>query len=411
MLKITTNSGLKFTYLPSTNEICEGDMSFDASKASLWKFKPPMKFSTFPDVLIFIIGLTEQCNLRCRYCCYSGSYENNRSHGSKKLVNDDIDKIIDFIAKNCGDSPQRISFYGGEPLSNLKVLEYGAALIKEKWGEKVDVSVSTNGLLLNREVIDWGVKNNIEFAISIDGGKFFHDLNRVDAEGRGSYGKVIKNLENLLQTNPKCRFTLHTTLFDIRDIAQIAEEWHKDSVLKNLRPAAIHGLSPNFSLGVKRLEYEEVKAFYSGLIDIYQAHRDWRLLETFLLNMVDDWKNRMIFEAPDEVPLSTCIPFNTKLYIDSNLDIAVCEKIADRYRIGNIESGIDWTAANMLAQDYFEKMSRRCENCDIFRMCDLCLSSTEFSEEQMNLLCHNSRIYAKVSLFVFCEMALRGLVE
>ena len=112
-MNITTNSGNTYSYIRSTNEIVCGISEEQGYK---WNFAPRTFFKSMPEVHLFIIGITEQCNLRCTYCCYSGQYENNRTHSNKSLDSNDIDDIFVFISHFAKKKNLHIAFYGGEPL-------------------------------------------------------------------------------------------------------------------------------------------------------------------------------------------------------------------------------------------------------------------------------------------------------
>lgn len=91
-------------------------------------------------------------------------------------------------------------------------------------------------------------------------------------------------------------------------------------------------------------------------------------------------------------------------------EIAVCEKFNDRFRIGNIEQGIDWNKANELAKEYYKKREKRCAFCPAVRMCNQCPTAIEYTDEQWDVLCKNERIAHRLGMFVFCEMAERGML-
>ena len=130
------------------------------------------------------------------------------------------------------------------------------------------------------------------------------------------------------------------TLSSVSDIETIAKEWQEDDLLRGYPPTHISGLTPNFSKGVAEEEWEELRSVYLHLIDVYQQHPNWVVLQTFFDEMIAIWKNRPIFKVDGETPMSTCMPVNTKLYIDSRMQIAVCEKINDQFRIGTFDPGI-----------------------------------------------------------------------
>ena len=86
-MHIQTIRGNIYSYLRRTNEIVGGVA--DESDYT-WRFNPLNQFNTMSEIEMFIIGITEQCNLRCTYCCYSGDYVNNRIHGSHTLTGRDL---------------------------------------------------------------------------------------------------------------------------------------------------------------------------------------------------------------------------------------------------------------------------------------------------------------------------------
>ena len=104
------------------------------------------------------------------------------------------------------------------------------------------------------------------------------------------------------------------------------------------------------------------------------------------------------------------MPVNTRLYIDAGLQLAVCEKFNDRFRIGSINDGIDWQKANEMTKEYYRKRENRCTNCPAVRMCNMCLTSIAYTNDQWDTLCHNERLYHQLHMFLFCEMAERGML-
>ena len=148
------------------------------------------------------------------------------------------------------------------------------------------------------------------------------------------------------------KILLLATVVSFRDIPNLAESWHQDNVLHDILPSIISSLAPNFKTGVQRCEWEEVKVLHEQLLNLYDKHRDWLFLKSYFEGCVKDWKTRPIMEIEGEVPLSTCLPLNNKLFVDSYGNLYVCEKFSNRYPIGNVNSGIDWNAANELANHF-----------------------------------------------------------
>lgn len=411
LMQVTTTKGNVYSYSPRTNEIVLGE-SID-SHDCVFHFKPIVSFREMPNLGSFIINVTEQCNLRCSYCCYSGIYENTRIHGNKSIGKDDVPDLLEFIENNARKHPINISFYGGEPLLKYNLLQSIILQSEERWADDVCFYVATNGVLLDEQRIDWFVDHNVMIAISIDGTAAFHDRFRRTQQGEGSFGKANAALSYLKRRYPEYRkekVLVLTTVTSFDDLAPLAESWHRDPVLYDIAPTTISALAPNFKEGVAKREWSEVLESHQRLLNLYEAHRDWIFLSAYFNECVMNWKNRPIIDVGNEVPLSTCLPLNDKIFIDSYGMLHVCEKISNLFPIGSVKEGIDWVRANKLAFSYYNKRKERCQQCSAIRMCSLCLTSAEYNEEQMDVLCYNERIYTKINFWLFCEMAERGMI-
>lgn len=155
------------------------------------------------DVAFITLQVTQNCNLRCSYCAYSGAYY-NRTHNKKTMSFAVAKKAVDFLLSHSTASDDiSVGFYGGEPL-----LEFG--LIKEVvaytesvcWGKNVSYAITTNATLLKGEILDFLVEKNFKVMISLDGPKEVHDQNRVFSDGRGSYDIVMRNIANIKKLYP-----------------------------------------------------------------------------------------------------------------------------------------------------------------------------------------------------------------
>lgn len=227
-MTIETSNHNVYSYLHSTNEIVRDVVEDDYT----WRFEPLKPFCEFPMVDMVIIGVTEQCNLRCSYCCYSGKYKKNRVHGTHSLDRSGIDSILQFINKNIRNRPVRIAFYGGEPLICYDLIQYAIVQAENKFGQEVTFSVSTNYVLLSEEKIDWLIGHDVEMQISIDGPETYHDVNRKGSDGLGSFNRVKNSLLYIVENHFEYfnRVQLMMTLSNLENLLHIAEEWNKDKV-------------------------------------------------------------------------------------------------------------------------------------------------------------------------------------
>ena len=150
-----------------------------------------------------ILQVTQNCNLRCKYCVYSGSYV-NRQHNNKRMTLDTAKAIIDFFWSHSGKSDDvSFGFYGGEPLLEFELIKDVVAYIKQKFvGKKYIFTITTNATLLKEEQIKFLAENNFNLVISLDGPAEIQDANRVFADGEsGTFETVMNNLKKVKEIN------------------------------------------------------------------------------------------------------------------------------------------------------------------------------------------------------------------
>ena len=127
-----------------------------------------------------------------------------RSHSNKDMHWETAKKSIDFLREHSVDSTQvNIGFYGGEPLLRFSLIKQIVAYAREKFdGKELAFTITTNGTLLNEEIISYFEKEDVQLMISLDGPKEIHDKNRVFPNGQGSFDTVMENLERLKAIAP-----------------------------------------------------------------------------------------------------------------------------------------------------------------------------------------------------------------
>ena len=142
------------------------------------------------------LQVTQNCNLRCAYCCYTGEKYNNREHSNKTMPFEIMKQSVDFLMQHSTNSPKvDIGFYGGEPLLEFQKIRKLIGYIEERYPyKKITYSMTTNGTLFNTENIQFLIEKNINVMISLDGPRELHNINRVYANGQGSFDKIMENL-------------------------------------------------------------------------------------------------------------------------------------------------------------------------------------------------------------------------
>lgn len=151
------------------------------------------------------------CNMRCSYCFYRDESENRVSGGgtsmSQETARNIIDKVFTYVGRGGHVS---FIFQGGEPLlagaGFFRDFFAYAEEVRRKYGATADFSVQTNGLLLDEAFAELFTANGVTVGLSLDGTKAYHDRQRPDASGEGTFNRVMKAL-SLLKLH-KIRFSV-----------------------------------------------------------------------------------------------------------------------------------------------------------------------------------------------------------
>lgn len=175
------------------------------------------------------LHIAHDCNLACKYCfAEEGEY-----HGRRAIMSYEVGKkALDFLIANSGNRRNlEVDFFGGEPLMNWQVVKdlvhYGRELEK-KYDKKFRFTLTTNGVLLNDDILEFANKEMSNVVLSIDGRKEIHDFMRPSRNGKGSYElilpKFIKTAESRNQNNYYVRGTFtHHNLDFAKDVLHLAD--------------------------------------------------------------------------------------------------------------------------------------------------------------------------------------------
>mgnify|MGYP001267719254 FL=1 len=152
-----------------------------------------------PVIKAMCLNMTHDCNLRCEYCFASqGTY-----NGEKAFLSFETGKkAFDYLVKNSGNRKNlEVDFFGGEPLMNFdvikKLVDYGRSLEKE-YNKHFRFTVTTNGVLLDEEKMDYINENMDNVVLSIDGRKETNDRMRKTINKKGSYDLIVDNYKRFI---------------------------------------------------------------------------------------------------------------------------------------------------------------------------------------------------------------------
>ena len=145
------------------------------------------------------LHVAHTCNLNCSYCFASqGKY-----HGERAIMSYEVGKqALDFLIAHSGTRHNlEVDFFGGEPLMNFEVVKQLVAYarsIEKEHGKNFRFTLTTNGMLIDDDVIDFANREMHNVVLSLDGRKEVHDRFRVDHAGRGSWERIVPKFQKLV---------------------------------------------------------------------------------------------------------------------------------------------------------------------------------------------------------------------
>ena len=240
---------------------------------------------------------TSSCQMGCDYC--------GQTHSNEKISNNIINKILDFIDIKLSEkkySNLTVGWFGGEPLIQIKMIsEASIDLIKlaNKYNITYTAHMASNGLLLNSRNLEiLSTCKIISIDVTLDGTKELHDVSRKLKNGKTSFDKIIKNLENFTQSNLDINISIRTNVHK--------ENFNDIFNLYNL-------LKEKKILNKCRYYITQVHAWGNDAHNISLSPNEFAELETkLLLTMIKDGFNSKLI--PDR-NFEVCMVVNKNTYI------------------------------------------------------------------------------------------------
>jgi uncharacterized protein len=175
------------------------------------------------------LHIAHDCNLACKYCfAEEGEY-----HGRRALMSYEIGKkALDFLITSSGNRKNlEVDFFGGEPLMNFQVVKdlvaYGRSQ-EELHNKKFRFTLTTNGVLLNDEILEFANKEMSNVVLSIDGRREVHDNMRPFRKGQGSYDLIVPKFQKLAESRKQMNYYVrgtftHNNLDFAEDVKHLVE--------------------------------------------------------------------------------------------------------------------------------------------------------------------------------------------
>lgn len=390
----------------SENKLSKVEFKFNIDKVN----------SRMPDSLDkLILGITNDCNLRCKYCAYSGNYVHLREHNKDSMSFEVAQKALELYNDFCKDKKNiDISFYGGEPLINFDLIKKVISYEKNKFPNKNHIyNISTNGLSLTRDFASWFINENSVFIkVSIDGPENIHNKSRVKLDKTGSFQTVYRNLKLLYELDQeiyKKRVSFHCTLnCPSTDILKINDYFKTDLLFKNN------------DITVAFVEYDKTfEAQKFTKINLCDSPKNEKIiLDKIKLKDGDKILNNLfskdfmqIHNRSKELLNNTllldsqCEPFSTGFFVDTEGELNLCQNTEKSVKIGNVQDGINKNELSKLLKDY-KKRQKDCIGCWANRLCKICIrhiyTDAGYDHSRHKLNCDYMKESLKITLGHYC---------
>lgn len=307
------------------------------------------------------LHIAHDCNLACKYCfADEGEY-----HGQKReLMSLEVGKkALDFLIENSGNRVNlEVDFFGGEPLMNFEVVKelvaYGRSREKEA-GKNFRFTLTTNGMLLNDEVMEFCNREISNVVLSLDGRKDVNDVMRPTRNGKGSYDIIVPKFQRFVESRGDKSYYVRGTF--TRNNLDFTEDFKcmADLGFKEISIEPV--VSPDESeFAIREEDIDKICEEYDKLAkDIIARHRAGKPV-TFFHYMLDLNGGPCVYKR-----LSGCGSGTEYLAVTPTGELYPCHQFVgnEAFRLGDIYNGIqrediveEFKLCNVYAKD-------KCKDC------------------------------------------------
>ena len=319
-----------------------------------------LKEKTAGVVKALCLHIAHTCNLNCSYCFASqGKY-----HGERAVMSFEVGKqALDFLIANSGTRRNlEVDFFGGEPLMNFDVVKQLVAYarsIEKQHGKNFRFTLTTNGLLIDDDVIDFANRECANVVLSLDGRKEIHDRFRVDYAGKGSWDRIIPKFQKLVASRGGKNYYMRGTFTHanpdfLEDIKVMLDLGFTELSMEPVVCAA------NDPAALTAEDMEVVKEQYEILAkDMLRRQKEGKPI-TFYHYMLDLTDGPCIYKR-----ISGCGSGTEYMAVTPWGDLYPCHQFVgeEEYKLGNVWDGV----SNNAMRDNFRSCNayarKECDDC------------------------------------------------
>ncbi len=319
-----------------------------------------LKNRTSGVVKALCLHVAHTCNLNCSYCFASqGKY-----HGDRALMSFEVGKqALDFLVANSGSRRNlEVDFFGGEPLMNFDVVKKLTAYardIEKEAGKNFRFTLTTNGMLIDDDVIDFANREMSNVVLSLDGRKEIHDRFRVDYAGNGSFDRIVPKFQKLVAARGGKNYYMRGTFTHanpdfLEDVKVMLDLGFTEL---SMEPVVCAADDPS---ALTEEDIETVLGQYEKLAELMQARRREGRPFTFYHYMIDLTGGPCIYKR-----VSGCGSGTEYMAVTPWGDLYPCHQFVgeEEFRLGNVWDGV----TNPAVRDEFASCNvyarEECRDC------------------------------------------------
>jgi uncharacterized protein len=279
--------------------------------------------------------------------------------------------------------------------------------------------MTTNGSLIDEEIANFLIEHDFGLVFSIDGPDYIHDRYRRTINGKPTHAMTMKGYQLIkelalekhkqISISIMCVTPPPFNLFAIEDFFSSANG--------KIRLAFPSLFDTNFydqfnmldEMKVYRLQSDRIFEKYSDdLVTRKIENRNLigrAIFEEGLVFLKKRSMDRMGFKVPSQ---GQCVPGSRKLFVSCDGYFYPCEKVMEKYRIGHVDTGIDFEGIYQLMERYSNFLSKACSNCWAVRICQKCFAhfdpSNAFKENVLDDFCHQAKKVVERNLGNYCSV-------
>jgi len=300
-----------------------------------------LKQKTGGVVKALCLHIAHTCNLNCEYCFAS----QGRYHGERSVMSFEVGKrALDFLIENSsGRRNLEVDFFGGEPLMNFdtvkKLVAYARKREKET-NKNFRFTLTTNGVLIDDDVIDFAKREMSNVVLSLDGRKEIHDHYRVDLAGNGSWDRIVPKFQQLVEKRGNKNYYIRGT-FTHRNpdfVKDIQEMLRLGFTELSMEPVVC---APDDPSALTEEDLPIVLEQYEELARLMLEHRRQGKPFTFYHYMIDLKDGPCIYKR-----VSGCGSGTEYMAVTPTGELYPCHQFVgdEKFLLGNIWDGVTNTA-------------------------------------------------------------------